>query len=142
MITPIGVIHTRYTALEKVPIQPCYSNQVGEVELFRQYEEGLKDLEGFSHIVILYLFHKSEGYSLTVKPFLDSDEHGLFATRHPNRPNPIGMSVVRLVERKGRVLQVKDVDVLDGTPLIDIKPYVPSFDHRAVVRIGWLEGKV
>jgi tRNA-Thr(GGU) m(6)t(6)A37 methyltransferase TsaA len=91
--------------------------------------------------VILYLFHKSEGHSLTVKPFLDSDEHGLFATRHPNRPNPIGMSVVRLVERKGRVLQVQDVDFLDGTPLIDIKPYVPSFDHRADVRIGWLQGK-
>ena len=142
MITPIGVIHTPHTVLEKVPIQPCYSNQVGEVELFEEYEEGLKDLEGFSHIVILYLFHKSVGYSLTVKPFLDSDEHGLFATRHPNRPNPIGTSVVRLVERKGRVLQVKDVDVLDGTPLVDIKPYVPTFDHRAVVRIGWLEGKV
>ncbi len=142
MITPIGVIHTPYTALDEVPIQPCYSSGVGEVELFEEYEEGLKDLEGFSHIVILYLFHKSEGYSPTVKPFLDSDEHGLFATRHPNRPNPIGMSVVRLVERKGRVLQVQDVDVLDGTPLIDMKPYVPSFDHRAVVRIGWLEGKV
>jgi tRNA-Thr(GGU) m(6)t(6)A37 methyltransferase TsaA len=142
MIAPIGVIHTPYTALEKVPIQPCCSSGVGEIELFKEYEEGLKDLEGFSHIVILYLFHKSEGYSLTVKPFLDSDEHGLFATRHPNRPNPIGMSVVRLAERKGRVLQVQDVDVLDGTPLIDIKPYVPSPDHRAVVRIGWLEGKV
>jgi len=142
MITPIGVIHTPYTALEKIPIQPCYSSGLGEIELFKEYEEGLKDLEGFSHIVILYLFHKSEGYSLTVKPFLDSDKRGLFATRHPNRPNPIGMSVVRLVEIKGRVLQVQDVDVLDGTPLIDIKPYVPSFDHRAVVRIGWLEGKV
>jgi len=142
MITPIGVIHTPYTSLEKVPIQPCYSSGVGEIKVFKEYEKGLKDLEGFSHIVILYLFHKSEGYSLTVKPFLDSDEHGLFATRHSNRPNPIGMSVVRLVERKGRVLQVQGVDVLDGTPLIDIKPYVPSFDHRDVVRIGWLEGKV
>ena len=142
MITPIGAIHTPYAALEKVPIQPCYSIGVVEIELFKEYEEGLKDLEGFSHIVILYLFHKSEGHSLTVKPFLDSDEHGLFAPRHPNRPNPIGMSVVRLVERKGRVLQVQDVDVLDGTPLIDIKPYVPNFDHRAVARIGWLEGKV
>jgi tRNA-Thr(GGU) m(6)t(6)A37 methyltransferase TsaA len=140
-IIPIGVIHLSFTTLDKVPTQPCYSNQIGEVELFKEYEEGLKDLEGFSHIVILYLFHKSKGYSLTVKPFLDSDEHGLFATRHPNRPNAIGMSVVRLVERKGRVLRVKGIDVIDGTPLIDIKPYVPSFDHRADARIGWLEGK-
>ena len=141
MITPIGAIHTPYAALEKVPIQPCYSNQVGEVELLREYEEGLEDLEGFSHIVILYLFHKSGKYSLRVKPFLDSDEHGIFATRHPNRPNPIGMSVVRLIERKERVLRVKGIDVLDGTPLLDIKPYVPSFDHSTDVRIGWLQGK-
>ena len=141
MIAPIGVIHTPFTTMGKVPIQPCYSNQVGEVELFREYEEGLEDLEGFSHIVILYLFHKSDRYLLRVKPFLDSDEHGIFATRHPNRPNPIGMSVVRLIERKGRVLRVKDIDVLDGTPLIDIKPYVPSFDHSNDVRIGWLQGK-
>jgi tRNA-Thr(GGU) m(6)t(6)A37 methyltransferase TsaA len=140
-ITPIGVIHTPFTTMDKVPIQPCYSNQIGEVELLKEYEEGLKDLEGFSHIVILYLFHKSEGYSLTVKPFLDSDEHGLFATRRPNRPNAIGMSVVRLVERNGRVLRVKGIDVLDGTPLIDIKPYVPTFDYRADAKIGWLEGK-
>jgi tRNA-Thr(GGU) m(6)t(6)A37 methyltransferase TsaA len=82
-ITPIGVIHTPFTTMEKVPIQPCYSNQIGEIELLEEYEEGLKDIEGFSHIVILYLFHESEGYSLTVKPFLDSNEHGLFATRHP-----------------------------------------------------------
>jgi tRNA (adenine37-N6)-methyltransferase len=141
MIAPIGVIHTPFTTMEKVPIQPCCSNEVGEVELFREYEEGLEDLEGFSHIVILYLFHKSGRYSLRVKPFLDSDEHGIFATRHPNRPNPIGMSVVRLIERKGRVLRVKGIDVLDGTPLIDIKPYVPSFDHSTDVGIGWLQGK-
>ena len=126
MITPIGVIHTPYTALEKVPIQPCYSSGVSEIELSRNTR---KDLEGFSHIVILYPFHKSEGYSLTVKPFLDSDEHRLFATRHPNRPNPIGMSVVRLVERKGSILRMKGIDVLDGTPLIDMKLYVSSLSE-------------
>lgn len=141
MINAIGVIHTALTQLDKVPIQPCYSNEVGEVEFFEQYEEGLKDIEGFSHIIILYAFHKSKGYSLTVKPFLDSDKHGLFATRHPNRPNPIGVSVVRLIERNGRVLRVEGIGVLNGTPLIDIKPYVPSFDQRTSVRIGWLEGK-
>ncbi|WP_455286415.1 tRNA (N6-threonylcarbamoyladenosine(37)-N6)-methyltransferase TrmO [[Eubacterium] cellulosolvens] len=144
IVAPIGVIHTPYAIMEKVPIQPCYSDQVGEVEVFKEYEEGLKDIEGFSHILIFYLFHKSQRYSLLVKPFLDSDRHGVFATRHPNRPNPIGMSLVRLVERKGGVLRVEGIDVLDGTPLIDIKPYVPSFDldQRADVKIGWLEGRV
>jgi tRNA-Thr(GGU) m(6)t(6)A37 methyltransferase TsaA len=142
IVTPIGVIHTPYTTMERVPIQPCYSNQVGEVEVFTEYEKGLEDIDGFSHIVILYFFHKSEGYSLIVKPFLDSHEHGLFATRHPNRPNPIGVSVVKLVGRKGRVLRVEGIDVLDGTPLIDIKPYVPGFDQRTDVKIGWLEGRV
>jgi len=102
----------------------------------------LKDIEGFSHIIILYFFHESRDYSLSVKPFLDSDRHGVFATRHPNRPNPIGISVVRLLERRGSILRVKGVDVLDGTPLIDIKPYVPSFDQATDAKIGWLKDRL
>jgi len=142
IIRPIGVIHSPYITMENVPIQPCYSDHVGQVELFKRYEAGLKDVEGFSHIMILYLFHRSQGYSLTVKPFLDSNEHGVFATRHPNRPNPIGVSVLTLLDRRGRLLRVKGIDVLDGTPLIDVKPYVPDFDQRADAKIGWLEGRV
>jgi len=141
-IKPIGVIHTPYKKMEDVPIQPCYSKDVCEVEVFKEYEEGLKDIEGFSHIIILYLFHKSQDYELLVKPFLDSDRHGVFATRHPNRPNPLGISVVRLLERRGSILRVKGIDVLDGTPLIDIKPYVPNFDQATDTKIGWLEGRV
>ena len=141
IIKPIGVIHTPYKRMEDVPIQPSYSKEIGEIEVFKEYEEGLKDIEGFSHVIILYLFHKSQGYSLLVKPFLDSDKHGVFATRHPNRPNSIGISVVRLLERRGRILRVKGIDVIDGTPLMDVKPYVPNFDQAIDVKIGWLEGK-
>ena len=140
-IRPIGVIHTSYKRVEDVPIQPCYSQGVGEVEVFKEYEEGLEDIEGFSHIIILYLFHKSQGYSLSVKPFLDSGQHGVFATRYPNRHNPIGVSVVTLLEKRENILRVKGVDVLDGTPLIDTKPYVPIFDQVTNAKIGWLEGK-
>lgn len=128
--------------MEDVPVQPCYSKEIGEVEVFKEYEEGLKDIEGFSHIILLYVFHKSQGYSLLVKPFLDSAQHGVFATRHPNRPNPIGISVLRLLKRRENILQVKGIDVLDGTPLIDMKPYVSNFDQITDVKIGWLEGRV
>jgi tRNA-Thr(GGU) m(6)t(6)A37 methyltransferase TsaA len=102
------------------------------------YAEGLEDLEGFSHIFLLYIFHDSSGYALRVRPFLDDREHGLFATRHPCRPNPIGLSVVGLKRRRANVLEVEGIDVLDGTPLLDIKPYVPEFDLRAGARSGWL----
>ncbi|HIC96487.1 TPA: tRNA (N6-threonylcarbamoyladenosine(37)-N6)-methyltransferase TrmO [Candidatus Bipolaricaulota bacterium] len=142
-LKPIGIIHTPHKRLEDVPIQPCMSGCIGEIEVDRQYQEGLKDIEGFSHIVILYLFHRSRGYSLSVKPFLDDKPRGLFATRHPRRPNPIGISTVKLLERERNVLKVLGIDVLDGTPLIDIKPHVPQFDHwDEEVRIGWLEGKL
>jgi len=141
-LKPIGIIHTPYRRLEDMPIQPSFSECVGEIELERQYQEGLRDIKGFSHIILVYLFHKSEGYSLLVKPFLDDHLRGVFATRSPRRPNPIGISTVRLLEREGNVLKVLGIDVLDGTPLIDIKPYVPEFDRREEVRIGWLEGKL
>ncbi len=107
-----------------------------------QFEPGLKDLSGFSHIILIYHFHASKGYVLEVKPFLDDSLRGVFATRAPRRPNPIGLSVVRLVSVEGCTLRIQDVDVLDGTPLLDIKPLVPEFDSPGVDRIGWLSGKV
>ena len=116
-------------------------NISGSVGVFEQYASGLKDLSGFSQIILLYHFHLSEGYSLEVKPFLDEEPRGLFATRAPKRPNPIGISVVRLIEIKGNKLLVEDVDMVDGTPLLDIKPYVPAFDVCENVKTGWLEGK-
>jgi len=137
---PIGTIHTPFTKLEGMPIQPTGATGVeGTVEVFEEYKAGLQDLDGFSHIILLYHFHRSTGFSLKVVPFLDNQSRGLFSTRAPKRPNPIGLSIVRLDRIENRVLHVRDVDVLDGTPLLDIKPYVPEFDSREEVRVGWLE---
>jgi tRNA-Thr(GGU) m(6)t(6)A37 methyltransferase TsaA len=136
-IQTIGTIHTPFTDTETTPIQPSRSQAVGKVEVYPGFVDGLQDIEGFSHIILLYVFHRSSGYSLSVKPFLDDQRRGLFATRHPCRPNPIGLSIVRLRERHENELIVEDIDVLDGTPLIDIKPYVPDFDIRTDVRTGW-----
>lgn len=140
--TPIGVVRSPFKDPEGAPIQPSGARGAkGEVEVAPEYAEGLKSLEGFSHIILIYHFHLSKGYSLTVKPFLDDREHGLFATRAPRRPNAIGLSVVRLAAIEGNVLYIEDVDVLDGTPLLDLKPYVPEFDVRTPEKIGWLTGK-
>jgi tRNA-Thr(GGU) m(6)t(6)A37 methyltransferase TsaA len=137
---PIGVIHTPFTELGGMPIQPAGAAGVrGTVEVFEEYRAGLKDLDGFSHIVLLYVFHQSEGYELQVVPFMDTEPRGLFATRAPKRPNPIGLSVVQLDRIEGGILQVRNTDMLDGTPLLDIKPYVPEFDSHVHVRTGWLE---
>ena len=126
-----------------MPIQPTGAAGVeGTVEIRPEFAAGLEDLEGFSHLILLYHLHLADGFSLTVRPFLHDAPHGVFSTRSPRRPNPIGLSVVRLVRREGPFLHVCDVDVVDGTPLLDIKPYVPSFDAPEDVRIGWLEGKV
>lgn len=139
---PIGTIHTPFTTLDGMPIQSSGAADVkGTVILDRQYEAGLKDLEGFSHLILIYHFHMSKGFRLTVTPFLDSVERGLFATRAPRRPNPIGLSIVRLTGVHGPVLEVRDVDMLDGTPLLDIKPWVPAFDGRKNARAGWLDHK-
>ena len=113
----------------------------GTVELFTEYSAGLKDIDGFSHIILVYHFHLSRKYALEVKPFLDEETHGVFAMRAPARPNPIGISVVRLLGIEKNILHIEDVDIVDGTPLLDIKPYVPDFDWRKAERIGWLSDK-
>jgi len=138
----MGVIRTPYITGEEAPIQSRMSNETGRVEVLDDYKEGLDGVEGFSHLILLYLFHRSSGYSLKVKPFLDNKKKGVFATRAPARPNNIGISVVELLERKENILRVKGVDMIDMTPLLDIKPYVPAFDYRKNAKIGWLEGKV
>jgi len=137
---PIGVIHSPFTEPKGMPIQAAGAAGImGTAEVFEEFHPGLKDLEGFSHIILLYHFHRSQGYSLQIVPFMDSQVRGLFATRAPKRPNPIGLSVVRLHRIEGGVLHIENVDVLDGTPLLDIKPYVPEFDAQTEVRAGWLE---
>ena len=123
-----------------MPIQPAgAAGVIGNVEVFEDFRAGLKDLEGFSHIILLYHFHRSQGFKLHVVPFMDSQIRGLFATRAPRRPNPIGLSVVRLLKIGNGLLHIENVDILDGTPLLDIKPYVPDFDAPTEVRTGWLE---
>lgn len=139
---PIGIIHTPHKTPEGTPIQAAGAKGVaGRIEIFPEYTTGLADLAGFSHIIILYHFHLSKKFSLKVKPFLDDQQRGLFATRAPARPNPIGLSVVRLIGITENNLEIQDVDVVDGTPLLDIKPYVPEFDVREVDQIGWIGKK-
>jgi tRNA-Thr(GGU) m(6)t(6)A37 methyltransferase TsaA len=139
-ISPIGVIHTPFNDLTGMPIQPSGALDVeGSLVIHREYEQGLQDLEGFSHIILLYQFHKSSGYDLMVTPFLDTTKRGLFSTRAPRRPNSIGLSIVELTGRDKNTVFVRGIDVLNNTPLIDIKPYVPQFDIRRVTATGWLE---
>ena len=140
---PIGIIHSLFKQPEGTPIQPTGAKNIsGKVDLFSEYVDGLKDLEGFSHIILIYHFHLSKEASLKVKPYMDSKVHGIFAMRGPSRPNPIGMSIVRLIRIEENNLYIQDVDIIDGTPLLDIKPYVPEFDIREVEKIGWLEKNV
>ena len=137
---PIGVIHSPHVKPEDTPIQPSFAVGIeGTVEVFPEFAEGLKDIEGFSHIYLLYPFDRAGEPSLLVKPFLQDTLRGVFATRAPRRPNGIGMSLVRLLGRDGAVLRVSDVDVLDGTPLFDIKPFSPRFDRREDVQSGWMD---
>ncbi|MFO7609857.1 MAG: tRNA (N6-threonylcarbamoyladenosine(37)-N6)-methyltransferase TrmO [Candidatus Krumholzibacteriia bacterium] len=138
--TPIGVIRSPFTAPEGMPIQPTGKRAApGRVEIDPAYREGLADLDGFSHVILLYRFHAGLGYDLKVVPFLDEQARGVFATRAPRRPNAIGLSVVELERIEDGVLHVRNLDVLDGTPLLDLKPYVPQFDAPAgPVRTGWI----
>lgn len=139
-IRPIGIIRSPFKIKAKTPIQPFKSKKIGRVEVYKKFAPGLQDILGFSHIILIYRFHKSKSYKLLVKPFLDSRYRGLFSTRYSARPNQIGISVVQLLRQKNNVLFVKGIDVLDGTPLLDIKPYVPEFDAAKKIRIGWLKG--
>ncbi|HNS55212.1 MAG TPA: tRNA (N6-threonylcarbamoyladenosine(37)-N6)-methyltransferase TrmO [Syntrophales bacterium] len=140
---PIGVIRTPFASPEGMPIQPAAAKGVvGRVELDPGLADGLKDLDGFSHVILIYHFHRAKPAMLRVKPYMDSVERGVFATRSPARPNAIGISVVRLLGVERNVLRVENVDIVDGTPLLDIKPYVPQFDGAEDVRIGWLQDNV
>lgn len=141
-ITPIGIIHTPHASKETCPIQPAFAAEAeGRVELFREYEAGLKDIETFSHIYLLYYLDRAGNIEMVRHTFLDDEPHGIYASRHPCRPNGIGMSIVRLLGRDGNILQVQGVDMLDRTPLLDIKPYMPKFDRIASASEGWTAGK-
>jgi tRNA-Thr(GGU) m(6)t(6)A37 methyltransferase TsaA len=136
----IGVVRSPFKQIEGMPIQPAGAASIqGRVEVFPEYIEGLRDLDGFSHIILLYHFHRVKGWNPIVMPFMDSKPRGLFSTRAPKRPNPIGLSIVKLLRIDETVLHIENVDILDGTPVLDIKPYVPQFDQFPVDRIGWLE---
>ena len=136
---PIGIIHTPFTTPKETPIQPKYAEGAkGRIILDEAYAEGVADVDGFSHITLIYHLHRSEGYQLKVVPYLDTEERGLFATRAPRRPNAIGISVVVLERVDGNVLHIANVDMLDGTPLLDIKPYVEGFVGDTPVRTGWI----
>lgn len=140
VFTPIGTIHSGHVRPEETPIQPAFAGGcLGTAVLFPEFTEGLKDIEGFSHLFLLYHFHKSGPFSPVVKPFLDDTPRGLFATRHPCRPNGIGLSIVRLVRRQDNILYLEDVDLLDGTPLLDIKPFLPGCDIPRDAHGGWTE---
>jgi len=137
---PIGIIHSPYTKLQGMPIQPSSARGVkGQVEIYKKYLPALSDLDGFSHIYLLYHFHLTQSVQLKVIPFLDDQERGLFATRAPKRPNPIGLSVVKLIRVEGHILHIENIDVVDGTPLLDIKPYVREMEAVENLRIGWLQ---
>ena len=138
--TPIGVIHSPFTDPADTPIQGVFADGArGEVEVFPEYAAGLKDIDGFSHLILIYHFHLAEGYSLISKPFMGDIEKGIFSIRHPRRPNHIGISIVRLDNVRKNVLEIRDVDVLNGTPLLDIKPFVHQFDQRADIQSGWVD---
>jgi tRNA-Thr(GGU) m(6)t(6)A37 methyltransferase TsaA len=139
---PIGIIYTPYQRIQDMPIQPSGASQVrGKLVINPKYSAGLTDLDGFSHVYLIYHFHQVTDYEMVVTPFLDKNPHGVFATRAPKRPNPIGLSIVKLVSIEENVLILDNVDMLDGTPILDIKPYVPAFDQQNQVRVGWLAGR-
>jgi len=140
---PIGIIHSPLKDSSGAPLQSVSAKRVkGTVEVFPRYMSGLRDVAGFSHLILIYHFHLSRKASLTVRPYLDRKEHGIFATRAPVRPNPIGISIVRLRKVRDGTIWVEDLDVVDGTPLLDMKPYVPQFDVRSVQSIGWFKRNI
>ena len=139
-IKPIGIIHTPYKEPKGIPIQGKFEKDVkGQIEIFSQYQKGLKDIEGFSHLILIYYFDRAKGEKLIGKPFLEDEPHGIFAIRSPMRPNHIGVSIVRLEKVENNSITFSEIDILDGTPLLDIKPYVSHFDSRENVKNGWLD---
>lgn len=143
---PIGVIHSPFKKKEDIESKKYadpkgFDSVHGELEIFKEYEDGLKDIEGFSHLIILFAFHKSEGYKLHTKPLLEDTPRGVFSTRSSNRPNPIGMTVVNVIEQKGNILKVSGIDMIEGTPILDIKPYT-SRDQKSPIKLGWLENRM
>jgi tRNA-Thr(GGU) m(6)t(6)A37 methyltransferase TsaA len=142
MLRPIGILHSSYKTKEEAPIQGAFRpDEKGQVVVFPEFEEGLKDIEGFSHIILLYQFDRAGEIKLVRPTFLDDVPHGVFASRHPCRPNGIGLTIVRLLARSGNILEVSGLDVLNGTLLIDIKPYVPRFDSFPDASEGWIASK-
>jgi len=142
LFTPIVIIHTPHKMKEGMPIQSSGAEGTkGFIKLKKKYIKGLLDLDGFSHIFLIYYFHKSKGFELLVKPYLDDNFHGIFSTRAPKRPNSIGISVVKLIGIKDNILEIENVDILDGTPLLDIKPYISEFDIHNIEKNGWFNAK-
>lgn len=140
-LKPIGYIRSEHQCAEATPIQPVFASDCrGRVEILPEYTEGLVDIESFSHVMLIYWLHKAKVGPLLVMPFLQDVKHGVFATRTPGRPNPIGLSIVRLIHREGSILHLQGVDILDGTPVLDIKPYSSIFDCFPDARNGWQEG--
>jgi tRNA-Thr(GGU) m(6)t(6)A37 methyltransferase TsaA len=141
-LVPIGVIHSPFQSKEACPIQPVFAAEAeGGVEVFEEYADGLKDVESFSHLYLLYLFDRSGEIQMVRPTFLDDEPHGIYASRHPCRPNGLGLSIVRLMRREGNILWVSGMDILDGTPLLDIKPYIPRFDCFTAASEGWFKEK-
>jgi tRNA (adenine37-N6)-methyltransferase len=141
-VSAVGIIRTGHATKEVTPIQGAFQpDATGTVEVFQEFAAGLKDVCLFSHLILIYHFDRAGDVELIRKPFLDDTPHGIFATRHPCRPNGIGISVVSLLSREGNLLKVCGIDVLDGTPLLDIKPYVPRFDSYPEATEGWFAGK-
>ena len=139
---PIGIIHTPFDKPEGIPIQGALRTDIeGTVEILPEFSDGLKDIEGFSHLILLFHFHLVKEHKLVARPFMDDTARGVFSIRGPRRPNPIGMTVVRLLERSGNILQIAGVDMVNGTPLLDIKPYLPDIDAHHSVRTGWAKDK-
>lgn len=142
IINPIGIIHTPHNDVNNMPIQPIAAKGIkGYIELYPEYTEGLTDLEGFSHITLLYHLHKIDGYKLMVKPFMDDKEHGIFSCKAPKRPNAIGISTVKLISIDKNIVYIEMVDMLNETPLLDIKPFYPKYDNRIDAKAGWLDKK-
>lgn len=145
-LKPIGIVHSPFKRKKDIESKKYaeaggFDPILGELEVYKEFEDGLKDTEGFSHLIVIFVFHKSEGYRLHTQPLLEKILRGVFSTRSPNRPNPIGMTVVKVIERKKNIIKVSGIDMIDGTPILDIKPYT-SRDLKSPIRLGWLESRM